>query len=135
MRLMKEDDLIEILRKQFGVEKIPFKIKSLGKGKIYAFMPCFLEIEEHHSGIYFGKIEKDGFRLSIEGCYLLGDLIKRNIKEVKYDDMLKWLRGEDIEGREVGYVILKWRGYFLGCGKGNGKFIRNFVPKNRRIRS
>ena len=131
---MKENDLAEILRKQFGVDRIPFKLKIMGKGRVYAFLDCFLEVKESHPGVYFGRIEKDGFRLSIEGCYLLGDLIKKNIKEIKYDEMLKWLRGEDIEGCEIGYIVLKWRDYFLGCGKGNGKLIRNFVPKDRRIR-
>ncbi|MEM0353055.1 MAG: hypothetical protein QXM15_01000 [Archaeoglobaceae archaeon] len=30
---------------------------------------------------------------------------------------------------------MKWRDYFLGCGKGNGKKILNFVPKDRRLRN
>ncbi len=131
---MNESYVLKALKEQFGVEVIPFKLKIMGKGRIYAYFDCFPEVEEYHSGVYLGRIERDGVRLSIEGCYLLKDRIKRNVKEVSYDEMLKWLRGEDIEGKEKGYVVLRWNDYFLGCGKGNGKIIRNFVPKERRIR-
>ncbi len=131
---MNEKDVISMLREQFGIERVPFRLKIMGKGRVYAYLNCFKDIEEYHSGVYFGKVERDGFRLSIEGCYLLKDQIKRNIKEVNFQEMLRWLRGEDIDGIETGYVILKWKDYFLGCGRGNGKRIRNFVPKDRRLR-
>ena len=131
---MDEIDVLKALKNQFGVERVPFKLKMMGKGRVYAYKDCFPEIEEYHSGVYFGRMERDGLRLSIEGCYLLKNEIKKNLKEIDYGSMLKWLGGEDIEGKEAGYVILKWKDYYLGCGKGNGKIIRNFVPKDRRLR-
>ncbi len=127
-------DVVLMLKEQYGVKKVPFELEIRGKGRVYAFISCPDELQEYHSGVYFGKVERDGFRLSIEGCYLLKDQIKRNIKEVNFQEMLRWLRGEDIDGSETGYVILKWKDYFLGCGRGNGKRIRNFVPKDRRLR-
>ncbi len=131
---MNESHILKALNEQFGVEKIQFKLKIMGKGRVYAYKDCFPELEKYHSGVYFGKIEKDGFRLSIEGCYLLKDQIKKNIKEIDFEDMIRWLRGEDLEGTENGYIVLKWRDYFLGCGRGNGKVIKNYVPKDRRLR-
>ncbi len=127
----------EILRELYGVEKIDFELKKMGKDRLYAFKKCEkkdeLNIREYHHGVYFGKLEKDGIRLSIEGCYLLGDQIKKNVIEVSREDAMKWLRGEDLEIPHRGYAVLKWGDYYLGCGKGNGKKIRNFVPKDRRI--
>lgn len=64
---------------------------------------------------------------------MLRDEIKKNLIEVSYEDAIKWLKGEDLDIPYKGYVVLKWRNYFLGCGKGDGKKIRNYVPKERRI--
>lgn len=128
---------VEILKEIYGVEKVSFELKKMGKDRLYAFLRCEkkdeLGIKEYHQGVYFGKLEKDGIRLSIEGCYLLRDEIKKNIIEVSYEDAIKWLRGEDLNIPYKGYVVLKWGKYFLGCGKGDGKKIRNYVPKERRI--
>ncbi len=128
---------LEILNKLYGVEKIDFELKKMGKDRLYAFLKCDkkdeLKIKEYHQGVYFGKLEKDGIRLSIEGCYLLGREIRKNVIEVSRDEAIKWLKGEDLEIPYRGYVVLKWGKYFLGCGKGDGKKIRNFVPKERRI--
>ncbi len=124
----------EILKKQFGVDKLDFKLKVTRKGRIYAYRDCFEEIEEYHSGVYFGKLERDGIRLSIEGCYLLKNRVKRNVIEVSFDEMIRWLKGENLRKKARGYVILKWKDYLLGCGKGVGDKIINFIPKERRLR-
>ncbi len=131
---MSEAKIIEALREQFGVERVDFRLKLMGKNRIYAYRECSLDVEEYHSGVYFGRMERDGVRLSIEGCYLLSDQLRKNVVEVGYEEMLRWLRGEDIESEVEGYVVLKWRNYYLGCGRGNGRKIRNFVPKDRRLR-
>ena len=129
-----QDVIVELLKKQFGVKLNKINFKRMGKNRIYAFKPCDLDIQEKHSGIYFGTIEKDGFRLSIEVSYIVGREAKKGVIEVKKDEALRWMKGEDIEGDVKGYVILKWGNYYLGCGKGNGKVIRNFIPKSRRIK-
>ena len=128
------DNILKLLKEQFGVERINFDLKIMGKNRIYAYRRCFSELEEYHSGVYFGKLEKDGVRLSIEGCYLLKDQIKKNIIEIDYDEMIKWLSGENLNRKARGYVVLKWRDYLLGCGKGVGDRIINYVPKERRLR-
>lgn len=121
-----------MLKEQFDVE-LNLSFKKMGKNRVYAYKPCNL-VEEKHSGIYFGTIEKDGFRLSIEGSYIVGRKAKKGVVKVDRDQVFLWMKGEDIEGDIKGYVILKWGNYYLGCGKGNGKIIKNFIPKNRRIK-
>jgi len=128
------EDILRLLKEQFGVEKVDFNLKIMGKNRIYAYRGCFEDLEEYHSGVYFGKLERDGIRLSIEGCYLLKDQIKKNVIEVDYNEMIKWLSGEDLKRKAKGYVVLKWRDYFLGCGKGVGDRIINYVPKERRLK-
>lgn len=127
-----ESDVNELLEEQFGTQ-IDLEFKKMGKNRIYAFKRCGLNIKTYHYGLYFGKMDKDGIRLTIEGSYLIGPSAKKGVLEVEEDKAIKWMRGEDIEGNVRGYVIIKWGNYFLGCGKGNGKEIRNFIPKRRRI--
>ena len=133
--------IADLLEKQFGVDKSKFfelnlEFEERGKRRVYAFKgKCGINIPEYHYGIYFGTLEKTGIRLSIEGCYIIGKLATKNVLELEDEKARKWMAGEDIEYPISGYVILKWRKFYLGCGKGNGKVIRNYVPKERRISS
>ena len=123
-----------MLKKQFDAF-IDLEFKLMGKNRVYAYKPCNVDIQEKHSGIYFGTIERDGLRLSIEGSYIVGKVAKKGILEVNEEKAIEWMKGKDIDGDVIGYVILKWGNYYLGCGKGNGNRIRNFIPKNRRIKN
>lgn len=86
-------------------------------------------------GFYLGKIEKKGFRLSFDACQLFKNKIK---KFIEIDEILaeKWFKGEDlnIEKNINGFFVLKFNKDFIGCGYLNGKKIKNYVPKERRIK-
>ncbi len=122
----------DLLEEQFGT-KSNLEFKEMGKKKIYAFKRCGLDIKTEHYGVYFGKLEKNGLRLSIEGSQFIGPSAQKGILGVEEDKAIRWMSGEDIEGEVRGYVIIRWGNYYLGCGKGNGEKIRNFIPKGRRI--
>jgi NOL1/NOP2/fmu family ribosome biogenesis protein len=129
----------EIIEEKFGA-KIDFKLKEAGKRRIYAYKECAkLEkqlIEIIHYGVYFGKFDKVGeLRLSIEGAQLVGEKAKKNIMEIDQEKAVKWMKGEDlkVESEDQGYVLLKWKKYYLGCGKLEKGKIKNFIPKDRRI--
>ncbi len=130
--------VLKYLKEQFGVDRIDFELKKGGKGKVYAFRKCNFDpgdiegIDTYH-GIYLGRIEKDGFRLSIEGSFIIGPLATKNVVEIGDATAMQWMKGNGISSNVKGYVILKWRNFFVGCGKGNGKVIKNFVPGDRRI--
>ncbi|MEM3587568.1 MAG: hypothetical protein QXO71_09630, partial [Candidatus Jordarchaeaceae archaeon] len=130
--------IAEIIEEQFGA-KIDFKLKKAGKRRVYAYKECE-NINQHleiiHNGVYFGKLdEKGGIRLSIEGAQLIGREAKKNIIQIDYDEAIKWMKGENlkIETENQGYVILKWKNYYLGCGELKNGIIKNYVPKDRRI--
>lgn len=129
-------DVEKYLYSQFGVKKLDFEIVDIGKGRLYALKKCKdIDIKEykHFRGLYFGRIYKDGLRLSIEGSFLIGRMAKHGVVDISREEAESWLRGENLKRKEKGYVILKWRSYYLGCGKGNGEMIKNFVPKERRL--
>ncbi len=134
---MLKEKIAEMLERQFGIDiseflKLDLEFEERGKRRVYAFKRCQIEVPDYHYGIYFGTLEKNGIRLSIEGSYIVGKLAKRNVIELDDERARRWMKGEDIEDKAKGYVILKWKNFFLGCGKGNGKVIRNYVPKERR---
>jgi NOL1/NOP2/fmu family ribosome biogenesis protein len=128
----------KIIEEQFGA-KINLKFKEAGKRKVYAYKECTnLEnqpVEVVHYGVYFGRLEEGELRLSIEGAQLIGKKAKRSIIEIDHDKAVKWMSGENlkVESEAQGYVILKWKNYYLGCGEIKNGTITNFVPKDRRI--
>ena len=135
---MLKDIIASFLEKQFGISKevlfnLNFEFEERGKKRVYVFKPCEIDVPTYHKGIYFGTLEKNGFRLSIEGCFLVGKFAKRNVMDLDDENAFRWMRGEDIPCNLKGYVIVRWKGFFLGCGKANGRILRNFVPKNRRV--
>jgi NOL1/NOP2/fmu family ribosome biogenesis protein len=123
-----------LLKEQFEAE-LPEDIRFYmgGKSRVYAYKSCEFDEIASHRGIYFGTIERDGLRLSIEGSFIAGKLAKKNVIELDEESFGRWMRGEDIEADVKGYCIVKHGSYFAGCGKGNGRVLRNFVPKDRRV--
>jgi len=83
-------------------------------------------------GLKIAKETKHGIMLSIEGAQLLKPEAK--IINLSLDQAYSWVRGRnlDIKAPE-GYVILKYDGYYLGCGLSRGEHIKNLYPKHRRI--
>lgn len=127
-----KEEINKLLRKQFGVE-VDLEFKEMGKKRIYVYRKCSLDMSAKHEGIYFARMEKDGLRLSIEGSFIVGRNAKKGVIEVNREDAIRWMRGEEIESNITGYVIVRHGNYFLGCGKGNGHKILNFIPRDRRI--
>ena len=103
-------------------------------------------------GLYFGQVRNPNrersigpsrnsdlgaeIRLSIEGSQIVGKTTTKNIVEIDVEELRQWLAGNDLEKdyeRCSGYVIIKHKSDFLGCGKCKDGKILNFVPKARRV--
>ena len=80
-------------------------------------------------GLYFGKIENSGIRLSIPGTQLIGKSADKNIIEI--DKKEEWLNGDNLDcGKELkGWFIVKNREDFMGCGYCKEGKLMNFIPK------
>jgi len=105
------------------------------KDKYYLLSREFAELDVsklriNNKAMYFGKKEKDGLRLSIEGAQLVGGGI-----EIDEAGMRKWVEGKDVNfEKETGYVVVKYKKDVLGCGRIVNNVLRNMVPKERRIK-
>ncbi|ASJ09243.1 hypothetical protein A3L11_08385 [Thermococcus siculi] len=105
--------------------------------KVYAWKPCSLEVKgPDRQGVYFGRVESDGIRLSIEGSFLVGPKATKNVVELDDERARRYLAGESVEIDENlhGWVIVKWRSYFLGSAKAKEGRLINYVPGDRRLR-
>ena len=87
-------------------------------------------------GVYFGKFVNEDFRLSIEGSQILQDQINKNIFELNEEQVETWMSGSElnVETGFNGFLVMKYGGDFLGCGKASALKIGNFIPKNRRLK-
>ncbi|MFA4647399.1 hypothetical protein P8X24_09155 [Pyrococcus kukulkanii] len=126
-------DVRKMLEEQYGYAPDDLVLEVRGR-RIYAYKRCEFP-EKGHEGVYFGKIEADGIRLTIEGAFIIGPKATKNVIEVDDEKAKAWLRGEDIKVDEEGnrWVILKWRNYWLGGGKLINGVVKNYVPKERRL--
>ena len=106
--------------------------------KVYAYKPCQLKISDTgRRGVYFGRIESDGIRLTIEGAFLVGPKATKNVVELDDEKARRYLAGESVEIEEkelYGWVLLKWRSYYLGSAKAKNGRLLNYVPKERRLK-
>lgn len=151
MEVLSKRDVKNLL-KPFGIIYKGTGLFIKTKNKIYLASKDIQEIDLSQynvisSGVYIGKIEKMGFRLSIEGTQILKP--KQNILEIKN---LDWLKGKDIKTNKKfkGFVAIKYKTSkskkicgtknkkflsedFLGSGLCSKGKIINFVPKTRRI--
>jgi len=108
------------------------------KGRIYVVNRKFGGINTeklriNNLGLYFGKIEKNGIRLSIEGCQIVRP--KKNVLQIGRGLLDRWMQGLDIdvECGMQGFAALKYGEDFVGCGLCKDGKLLNYVPKGRRL--
>ena len=130
------------LKERFGFEKaLDYVFLINNKNRIYLINKDFAEIDTsklriNSLGLYFGEINNKEIRLSIEGAQLIGKDCKENVLELDEKEAREWLKGFDLfkDIEDKGFIILKHKEDFLGCGKAVEEKILNYVPKNRRLR-
>ena len=138
-------EILEMLKDQFGIEeKLPYVFLINAKERIFLVKRevgdiNFNEFRIDTLGMYFGEKYKSQIRLSIEGCQLIGKSAKRGIIDLNEDQMLAWMRGQDItmditadlQGK---FVIVQYQDDILGCGKWRDGILYNYVSKSRTLK-
>ncbi len=132
--------ITRLLGQQFGFkEKLEHVVMLSGKDRLYianreVFSLDFKKLNVSSVGMYFGEMKNDELRLSIEGIQLVGPKATKGVVEI--DSYAGWMKGEDVPyaGNEKGFVIIRYKDDFLGCGKVKEGKILNFVGKVRRVK-
>ena len=140
-------EIVKKLNEQFGINEISGIITRMGKERLFLFSGSFnnneiskLEkiVNIERVGVYFAKLvpDENKIRLNIEGTQLLKDQIKKNIFELKSEQVEQWMRGQElnIKTGKKDFLVMKFGGDFLGCGKASAEKISNFIPKSRRLK-
>ncbi len=151
LKQSEKEQIENLLKRQFGITKIPGILLTQTSEKIFLFQGEFNEkqikklsetalIEK--IGIYFAKIIEDKqkekhIRLSIEATQILKNQITKNIFELNKEQAEKWMMGQELyikTGKKC-FLIMKYKDDFLGTGKASEEKIGNYIPKTRRLKS
>ncbi len=135
--------ILGIFRRQFGFEEdLDYVFLLSQKDKIYIVNEDVKKIDlsklrVNSYGLYIAELREDQVRLSIEGSQLIGPCACKNILELDEKKSREWLKGYDLEykGSLTGFVLVRNKDDFLGCGKIAGDKLLNYVPKTRRIKA
>lgn len=144
---------IEKELEKFGIKEVPFVLLKFGQDRIRAYSGSLNRDELNRIcentfveliGLYFAKIDGDELRLSLDALHLLKEQITKRIINLDSEQKEKYLEGKDVDLKEEqkelkeekGYFILKHNEDILGMAKVvNNKFIKNYLPKERRRRT
>ena len=134
--------ILNLLNNQFGFkEKFDYVFLMSSKNKIYLVNKDIGSIDLERLridaiGLYFGELNHGELRLSIEGSQMIGKKANKNIIELDKKESELWSMGNDIDKKMdvSGFVILKHKKDFIGCGRYKEGKIFNYVPKERRLR-
>lgn len=134
-------EILNLIKKQWDADVIlDYAFLQSSKNKIYIINKDALKInlsnlKINSLGLYFAEIKNSEIRLSIEGSQLIGPKAKKNIIELNEEQAKEWMQGNDleIECNCSGFLIIKHKDDFLGCGKYADKKVFNFIGKSRRL--
>jgi NOL1/NOP2/fmu family ribosome biogenesis protein len=102
------------------------------------------ELRLDAAGLYIGKAEVSGIRLSIEGSQLIGPHASKHVLEIDEQHLEPWVKGEDFEvsaeeknktNDEEGFFIIKLGKDYLGCASIKNGRVKSFVSKERRLKN
>lgn len=95
----------------------------------------FKNLRINNAGMYILEDKHNELRLSVEGSQILGKKATKNVLELNKEDIVEWLKGNDIdkEFKEEGFVIIRYKEDFFGSGKIKEGRLLNFLPKIRRL--
>jgi len=129
------------IKEQFGIKELKLDYGFIqNKDKIYLISKDFdkinyKELRINDIGLYFCSLEKNGIRLSIEGSQLIGDKATKNVVEISDEELKYWFNGENLARKNLsGFVLIKNKNDFLGCGYAKEGIIINYIPKERRVK-
>jgi NOL1/NOP2/fmu family ribosome biogenesis protein len=136
----KKKEILKALE-EYGIE-IKGKKAYLANNSLYILTPEAFELLKYvdkrgikcRGGFYLAKFERNGLRLSFDACQLFAKQIKKYI-EIDDEKAERWFKGEEIEiNAKDGFFVLKNNEDLIGCGLVKEGKIKNYVPKDRRIK-
>jgi NOL1/NOP2/fmu family ribosome biogenesis protein len=149
MQVLSKKEIREIdvlLRECYNVEILKefVVLKTSKENKIWITNKDVFELDieklrANSIGLYFGRVDNNRLRLSVEGAQIVGPHANKNIAELDEKSIWDFVRGFDVkparfdECSEGAYVLIKFKNNWLGIGKLENGTIKSVLPKSRKI--
>src|SRR3989344_4494688 len=154
----KKKKILEMLEKEYGIMQLPHLFIKSGKEKIRIFSGSLSkeELNDLAKTVHVDSIgiklltletfngEKQGIRLSFDILNMpeIKSQITKNFLEITDEQLSTWLKGDNLdldikkENKELKsrFIIIKHNNDFFGIARNQG-FLKNYVPKERRLRN
>ncbi len=136
--------IIELIENYYSINnlKLDFFFLQAKNGKLYIINRNFIKLNEkdfriNSVGLYFGKLEHNELRLSIEGSQIIGPHAKKNIINLSKQEITEWVKGNDLvkDSNAKGVQLVRYGDDFFGSGRFVKGRLLNFIPKSRRIKA
>lgn len=157
INIMPEKEKHEILKyveERFGIRKAFDDYVFIKRGKKIWIASKgladkkFSGLNVEAAGMLFIRIEKkkgkEKIKLTTNAAQIFGKYAGKNTINLSRELAEKVARGYDLRDKDLreiksdaedGYVILKYGSHILGIGLKQGRFIKNTIPKARRIKA
>lgn len=144
----KKKKILALLEKEFGISKLNHLLIKTSRER-YRIYSGSLSKEELNELAKTVNVELIGSRLctikdsdirlnfDIMNLPIIKKQISKNIQTIEDKDIEPWLRGNniDIEIKNKGkFLAIKNKNHFFGTGMNQKDNIKNYVPKERRIK-
>ena len=134
-------EILNLIEKQWDVKlNLDYVFLKTEKDKIYLVNKDISKVDLgklriNTIGLYFAEVKDNHIRLSIEGSQIIGPKAKKNVLELNEKEVKEWMQGNDLEKETnlSGFLIIKDKDDYLGCGKRRDGEVLNFIGKARRI--
>lgn len=136
--------IIDYLEERFGISSKVFdNFDFFVRGKkvwiaIRGIDEKLLKAKIEAIGMLFMRLEKKKMKLTTNAAQLFGKHAKKNIIKLNDQQLYEALRGLDLsvdpKVAEDGYVLLKYKNDVIGVAQKRKDFLKNMIPKARRIK-
>ncbi len=144
----KKKKILEMLEREYGISKLNYLLLQTGKGK-YRIYSGGLSRDELNMlaktihieiiGAKMCKIEDDKIRMDFDIINIpeIKEQINKNLVEIEEKDVADWMKGDNLNiktNSKSSYLIIKNNKDLLGTGQNANVLIKNYIPKERRVR-
>lgn len=144
----KKKKIISKLNNDYGISKLPYLFIKTGKDKYRIYSGGFSREELNWIaknihielvGLKFCTMDNEDIRINFDVANIpeIKNEINKNILEINQEIFDSWVKGEDILTEEEfssKYVFIKHEKDIYGSGRTSNEKLKNFVPKDKRVR-
>ena len=144
----KKKKFLNLLEKSYGISNLGYLFIKSGKDKFRIFSGSLSKEELNDLaksihvellGSRVANMDEENIRISFDAINIpkIKEQITENIIKVNDSQAKEWMKGNNLQisvENKVRYVAIKHKDDFLGVGRVQGDFIKNYVPKERRVK-